>query len=107
MDSIRTLLTRLGELMATPAAFAVLAMYVSLWVIVDRASLDWHAVATCATLAMTLFIQRAEHRDTQALQAKVDELLRAVGEAKNELIQIDREQPEEIEEHRKQSAKKM
>jgi low affinity Fe/Cu permease len=85
----------------------VLAMYVSLWVIVDRASLDWHAVATCATLAMTLFIQRAEHRDTQALQAKVDELLRAVGEAKNELIQIDREQPEEIEEHRKQSAKKM
>jgi low affinity Fe/Cu permease len=26
---------------------------------------------------MTLFIQRAEHRDTQAIQAKLDELLRA------------------------------
>jgi low affinity Fe/Cu permease len=77
----------------------VLIAYFCLWLIFDRASLDWHAVATCATLAMTLFIKRAEHRDTQAIQAKLDELLRAHGET--ELAQIDREQPEEIEEHRK------
>jgi len=25
---------------------------------------------------MTLFVQRSEHRDTQAIQAKLDELLR-------------------------------
>ena len=52
---------------------------------------------------MTLLIQRTEHRDTQALQAKVDELLRAIGKAKNELTQIDREEPEEIEERRHQT----
>jgi low affinity Fe/Cu permease len=103
MDTIRTLLTRLGALMATPAAFGVLLAYFCLWLIFDRGSLGWHPVATCATLAMTLLIQRTEHRDTQALQAKVDELLRAIGEAKNELTQIDREEPEEIEEHRKQT----
>jgi low affinity Fe/Cu permease len=28
---------------------------------------------------MTLFIQRAEHRDTQAIHAKSDELLRVEG----------------------------
>jgi low affinity Fe/Cu permease len=100
MDAIRSFLTRLGELTATPAAFGVLIAYFCLWLIFDRASLDWHAAATCATLAMTLFIKRAEHRDTQAIQAKLDELLRAHGEA-TELTQIDREQPEEIEEHRK------
>ena len=50
---------------------------------------------------MTLFIKRAEHRDTQAIQAKLDGLLRAHGGAKTELAQIDREEPEEIEEHRK------
>jgi low affinity Fe/Cu permease len=99
MDAIRSFLTRLGELTATPAAFGVLIAYFCLWLIFDRASLDWHAVATCATLAMTLFIKRAEHRDTQAIQAKLD--LRAHGEAKTELAQIDREEPEEIEEHRK------
>jgi hypothetical protein len=33
MDTIRTLLTRLGELMATPAAFGVLLAYFCLWLI--------------------------------------------------------------------------
>jgi low affinity Fe/Cu permease len=103
LDTIRSLLTRLGELTATPAAFGIFLVYFCLWLIFGRASFDWHAAATCATLAMTLFIVRAEHRDTQALQAKVDELLRAVGEARNDLIQIDREQPEDIEKHREQN----
>jgi low affinity Fe/Cu permease len=50
---------------------------------------------------MTLFIQRAEHRDTQAIQAKLDELLRAERNARNELTHIDEREPEEIEEHRR------
>jgi len=49
---------------------------------------------------MTLFIQRAEHRDTQAVQAKLDELLRAEGRARTELTQLDDEEPEVIERHR-------
>jgi low affinity Fe/Cu permease len=49
---------------------------------------------------MTLFIQRAEHRDTQAIHAKLDELLRGEGEADNELATLDRKEPEEIEQHR-------
>lgn len=61
---------------------------------------DWHAAATVATWLMTLFIQRAEHRDTQAIHAKLDELLRVEGEARNELTQLDQKEPEEIEEHR-------
>ncbi|WP_282595214.1 low affinity iron permease family protein [Mesorhizobium mediterraneum] len=50
-----------------------------------------------ATWAMTLFIQRAEHRDTQAVHAKLDELLRAAGEADSETAKIDNKEPEEIE----------
>ena len=107
LDTIRSFLTRLGELTATPAAFGIFLVYFCLWLVFGRASFDWHAVATCATLAMTLFIVRAEHRDTQALQAKVDELLRAVSEAKTELIHIDREQPEDIEEQRAERAKEL
>jgi low affinity Fe/Cu permease len=49
---------------------------------------------------MTLFIQRAEHRDTQAIQAKLDELLRAEGRARSELSQLDGQEPEIIERHR-------
>ncbi len=61
MDTVRTLLTRLGEFMATPAAFGVLLAFFCLWLTFDRASLDWHAVATCATLAMTLLILTLRH----------------------------------------------
>jgi low affinity Fe/Cu permease len=49
---------------------------------------------------MTLFIQRAEHRDTQAIHAKLDELLRVEGRARNQLIELDDEEPEIIEQHR-------
>ena len=61
---------------------------------------DWHAVATLATLFMTLVIQRAEHRDTQALQGKLDELLRVQPQARNELTRLDEKEPEEIEKWR-------
>ena len=66
----------------------------------DRASLDWHGVATLAVWSMTLLIQRTEHRDTQALQAKLDELLHAHSQASNALTKIDDEEPEDIVRHR-------
>jgi low affinity Fe/Cu permease len=59
-------------------------------------------VATLATWVMTLFIQRAEHRDTQAIHAKLDEL-HAHGNASNELTRLDDKEPEEIERHREQA----
>jgi low affinity Fe/Cu permease len=37
-----------------------------------------------ATLGMTLVMQRAEHRDTQAIHTKLDEVLHALGNARNE-----------------------
>ena len=76
-DGIRQFLTRVGELTSHPAAFGVLLLYVFLWF-------------------MTLIIQRAEDRDTQALQAKLDELLRASHSADSQLTGVDKLEPEEI-----------
>ena len=67
---------------------------------IDARSLDWHSVATLATWFMTLVIQRAQRRDTQAIQAKLDELLRVNGDARTELTRIDDEEPEHIEQRR-------
>jgi low affinity Fe/Cu permease len=64
--------------------------------VVKPETFEWHAVATLATLGMTLVIQRAEHRDTQAIHAKLDEVLHALGDARNELTRITRESLEEI-----------
>jgi low affinity Fe/Cu permease len=54
---------------------------------------------------MTLVIQRAEHRDTQAIHAKLDEILHLMGDARNELTRVDAEEPEEIEKRRRQMRK--
>jgi low affinity Fe/Cu permease len=102
---IGSFLTRLGTWTASPVAFGIVVAYAVLWLIFDRQSLDWHAVAALAIWLMTLFIQRAEHRDTQALHAKLDELLLVHGHARNELVRIDDEEPEEVEEYRAEMRK--
>ena len=71
-------LTRLGVYTANPFAFLVLVAYAALWYVFKPETFEWHAVATLATWGMTLVIQRAEHRDTQAIHAKLDEILHAL-----------------------------
>src|SRR5215213_3130668 len=92
----REWLTDIGVLTASPTAFVIFALYVLAWLVFGH-GLDWHMVATLATWGMTLVIQRAEHRDTQAIHAKLDELLKALGDARNEITRMDEEEPEEIE----------
>lgn len=105
MQQIRQLLTHLGTLAAHPTAFLIVAIYGALWAVREPAGLDWHGVATLATWFMTLLIQRAEHRDTQAIHAKLDELLRAQKDARSSVAQIDKQQPEEIERFRERERK--
>jgi low affinity Fe/Cu permease len=97
---MRRLITQLGVYTTSPLAFAVLIAYAVLWYIFKPETLEWHGVATLATLGMTLVIQRAEHRDTQAIHAKLDEVLHALGDARNEMTKVDEEEPEEIEQRR-------
>ena len=97
---VRSTLTHLGVLAAHPAAFVVVGAYVLAWLLCSPDTFGWHGAATSATWLMTLFIQRAEHRDTQAIHAKLDEILRVEGRARSELSQLDEREPEEIEQHR-------
>jgi low affinity Fe/Cu permease len=98
-ESARSLLTHIGVLAARPAAFVVYIVYCAAWIIFGG-HLDWHSVATLATWGMTLVIQRAEHRDTQAIHAKLDELLKVTGDANNEIMSIDEKDAEEVEHER-------
>lgn len=104
---VRKWLTWLGSATAHPTAFLVVLTYAVFWVIFDRGSLNWHGAATLATWLMTLLIQRAEHRDTQALQAKIDELLKIHKDASNEITGIDDKEPEEIESFRGQQKRRI
>jgi low affinity Fe/Cu permease len=92
-------LTQIGVLTARPIAFAVFVLYSISWLVLGD-GLGWHHIAVMATWGMTLVIQRAEHRDTQALHAKLDELLKAIGDADNDVMDIDDKDAEEVEKER-------
>ncbi len=92
-----SILTDLGGMLAKPAAVLVVLAYTVLWAVFDRESLDWEGVATLATVVMALLIVRTQYRDTLALHAKLDELLRVNAHAKDELTSLDDKEPEEIE----------
>ena len=102
VEKARKWLTNIGVLAARPAAFVVFIVYGALWITLDD-GLKWHPIATLATWGMTLLIQRAEHRDTQALHAKLDELLKVHVDAKSELMKIDGKDAEEVEQERKKA----
>ena len=95
--SLQQLLTNAGTWLSRPWVVGLVILYALLWLVFDRASLNWHGIASLATLFMTLFIQRSEHRDTQAIHAKLDELLRANGDANNRLTTLDDSEPEQVE----------
>ena len=99
MENVRRWLTEMGVLTSRPAAFAVFLLFGFSWIVFGN-GLEWHSLATLATWGMTLVIQRAEHRDTQAIHAKLDELLKVHGDAEDELMSIDDKDAEEIESDR-------
>ena len=92
--------TSVGQVAAHPAAFAIVVIYALFWIILDRRTFDFNAVATLAVWIMTLFLQRSSRRDTLALHAKLDELLRADERARSELARLDEQEPEAIAKHR-------
>ncbi len=97
---LRHWLTFIGVSTSHPLAFLVVGVYAVLWFIFDSTYFGWGSIATIAVWIMTLFIQRVETRDTLAIHAKLDELLRASHRARNELTTLDQKEPEEIARHR-------
>jgi hypothetical protein len=101
--SIGRQITRYGSLAAHPLAFLIVGAFGVGWFVFDRQTFNWEGIATLAVWLMTLFIQRVGHRDMQAIQAKLDELLHAQDAARNELTRIDERELEEIEDHRERA----
>jgi low affinity Fe/Cu permease len=106
MSRIGHALTRLGEWAAHPAAFGLVVLYVAAWLIFDAKSFGWTAVTEIVVLVMTLFIVRAEFRDTQAIHAKLDKILEAQGQASEEITSLDEREPEEIVQQRHEGSRR-
>jgi low affinity Fe/Cu permease len=92
-----------------PFAFIVAMLIIVVWVISGpffAFSDTWQLVVntgtTIVTFLMVFLIQNSQNRDSAAMQAKLDELLRAVVEAREEFIGIEHLTDAEIEAIRKE-----
>jgi len=79
-----------------PPAFVLAVAVIVVWGVsgpLFRWSDTWQLVintgTTIVTFLMVFLIQNAQNRDASAIQAKLDELIRAVGHARNEFIGIE------------------
>lgn len=89
--------------MAHPLAFAFSCAFVVGWAASGPAfhySAEWQLVintgTTILTFLMVFLIQNAQNREAKAMQLKMDELLRALTHARNEMIQIENLSEEEL-----------
>ena len=79
-----------------PKAFLLACLVIIVWAVTGplfRWSDTWQLVintgTTIVTFLMVFLIQNAQNRDGAAIQAKLDELIRSVGHARNEFIGIE------------------
>ena len=86
-----------------PAAFVLAFSTVVVWAVTgplfgfsDTWQLDINTGTTIVTFLMVFLIQNTQHRDTMALQLKLDELLLALDKARNDLVAIEDEPEEEL-----------
>lgn len=91
-----TLSHRIASWTGQPSAFILAMATILIWVVtgpVFHYSDTWQLVintgTTIVTFLMVFLIQNAQNRDGSAIQAKLDELIRAIEEARNDFIGIE------------------
>jgi len=97
----RSWFTRFAKLTAKtagrPLTFAVAALVIAVWAVTGPLfgfSDTWQLVintgTTIVTFLMVFLIQNTQNRDAKAVHLKLDELIRAVGPARNKLVDLEK-----------------
>jgi low affinity Fe/Cu permease len=94
-----------------PAAFMIAGAVIAVWAITGplfHYSDTWQLVintgTTVVTFLMVFLIQCTQNRDSEATQVKLDEIIRAIGNAKNELLDLEELEEEDLDKIRESYA---
>jgi low affinity Fe/Cu permease len=107
----RSIFTRIAKWTARasgrPTAFVLAVALILVWILTGPIfgfSDTWQLVintgTTIVTFLMVFLIQATQNRDGEAIQVKLDEIIRAIGNAKNEVMDLEELEENELDEIR-------
>ncbi len=92
-----------------PATFILAATVIVIWAFLgpffgfsDTWQLVINTGTTIITFLMVFLIQNTQNRDTEALQIKLDEIIRSIKGARNEMLDLEDMDEKELDEIRKE-----
>ena len=92
-----------------PITFFLAAILIVVWVVtgpIFQFSNTWQLVintgTTIVTFLMVFLIQSTQNRDAEAVQVKLDEIIRAIGNAQNELLDLEELEEEDLDKIRQE-----
>jgi low affinity Fe/Cu permease len=102
-DSFRIFARRSSVILGSPWAFAAAILIIAVWAAtgpIFHFSDTWQLIintgTTIVTFLMVFLIQNTQNRDSKAMHLKLDELIRALKKARNELVDLEDLSDEEL-----------
>jgi len=100
---------KVARLSGRPASFAIACAVIVLWALsgpIFHFNDTWQLVintgTTIITFLMVFLIQSTQNSDTEAIQIKLDELIRAIEPARNRMLSLEELDEAELDELRKE-----
>jgi low affinity Fe/Cu permease len=99
--------SRIAGAAGKPVTFMLALVFIAIWAATgplfaysDTWQLVVNTATTIVTFLMVFLIQNSQNRDAAAMQAKLDEIIRTLGDARNGFIGIEHKTDTEVEEIR-------
>lgn len=102
-EIFRKLAHRASRVMGTPWAFVIAIAVIALWAVggvlygfTDTWQLYINTGTTILTFLMVFLIQNTQNRDAQATHLKLDELIKAIKAARDDLIDVEEDDDDKL-----------
>ena len=102
-DAFRVFARRASEFLGSAWIFVLAITVIAMWAMTgpffdysDTWQLLINTSTTIVTFLMVFIIQNTQNRDSKAVHLKLDELIRAIGSARNHLVNLDRLSDDEL-----------